>query len=120
MERIKNLSFPDGNVLIENIFLSDDALTVPITNPKEWTGLNDPAQLRTPWAQEMFEMSSFVPESYLSIMREYGYNQLSPQAKMMFPGNSPDIVELGIVMSSATPVLASWICAGEHDWRRLA
>jgi len=106
VDRIRQMEFPDGHVLVENIFVTDEALNDPITNPTSWAGLSDPTQLVSAYGRKMFDMSSPIPEAYLAIMREYGYNQLTTDSRMMFPGNNPEIVELGFVMSSATPVTA--------------
>jgi len=97
------MSVPDGNVLIENIFVTDKALTQPISDPKEWEGVTPETQLASPYAETLFRMSSPIPPTYRSVMAEMGY-KLSPGAHMFFPGNAPEIVELGFAMSGATPV----------------
>ncbi|GAB4474544.1 MAG: hypothetical protein Kow00124_14690 [Anaerolineae bacterium] len=102
-QRIMQMSTPDGNVLIENIFVTDKALTTPITDPKAWTGVTDETPLASPYAESLRAMSSEIPQTYASVMAEMGY-RLSPGARMFFPGNAPEIVELGFAMSGATPV----------------
>ncbi len=100
---IMNMEVPDGNVLIENIFVTDKATTTPITDPKGWDGITDETPLASPYAETLMRMSSPVPTTYASVMAEMGY-RLSPGARMLFPGNTPEIVELGFAMSGATPV----------------
>ena len=39
VRRIMNMSVPDGNVLIENIFISDEIMQEQITNIKKWEAL---------------------------------------------------------------------------------
>jgi hypothetical protein len=100
---IMQMSVPDGNVLIENIFVTDKALVQPITDAKKWEGITDESPLASPYAETLFRMSSPIPATYASVMAEMGY-RLAPGARMLFPGNTPEIVELGFAMSGATPV----------------
>lgn len=102
-KRIMQMSVPDGNVLIENIFVTDKALTQPINDPKDWEGITEETPLASPYAETLMRMSSDIPPTYRSVMAEMGY-KLSTGAKMFFPGNAPEIVELGFAMSGATPV----------------
>jgi hypothetical protein len=102
-KRIMGMSVPDGNVLVENIFVTDKALTTPITDPKGWDGITDESPLASPYAETLMRMSSQIPPTYASVMAEMGY-RLAPGARMFFPGNAPEIVELGFAMSGATPV----------------
>jgi uncharacterized protein YegL len=100
---IMQMSVPDGNVLIENIFVTDKALSQPIHDAKQWEGVTDEIPMATQYAETLRRMSSAVPSSYASVMAEMGY-RLAPGARMLFPGDSPEIVELGFAMSGATPV----------------
>ncbi|NDJ51634.1 MAG: VWA domain-containing protein [Chloroflexi bacterium] len=102
-KRIMQMAVPDGNVLIENIFVTDKATSAPISDPKNWDGITDETPLASPYAETLMRMSSEVPPTYASVMAEMGY-RLSPGARMLFPGNTPEIVELGFAMSGATPV----------------
>ncbi len=101
--RIMQMAVPDGNVLVENIFVTDKALTQAITDPKGWTGINEETPLASPYAETLMRLSSPIPNTYASVMAEMGY-KLAPGARMLFPGNTPEIVELGFAMSGATPV----------------
>jgi hypothetical protein len=103
--RIMGMSVPDGDVLVENIFVTDKALPQPIQDPKNWSGINDEMPLASPYAETLFRMSSPIPQTYAGVMAEMGY-KLSPGARMLFPGDTPEIVELGFAMSGATPVTA--------------
>jgi hypothetical protein len=100
---IMQMSVPDGDVLVENIFVTDKALTQSIADPKAWTGITDETPLASPYAETLMRMSSPIPQTYASVMAEMGY-RLAPGARMLFPGNTPEIVELGFAMSGATPV----------------
>ncbi len=102
-QRIMSMYNPDGPVLIENIFISDSILPQVITNPQEWNGVMANTPLRGDYAQKLRSISSPLPESYRIMMLESGY-QLANGAYMMLPGSSPELVEMGFVMSMSTPV----------------
>lgn len=102
-KRIMNLSVPDGNVLIENIFVRDG---IDVADPHTWPGINAETQLPDAYSQKLFEISSPIPSSYCSVMQEFGY-RLDPSAKMFFPAGNAGVVDLGFVMSGATPVTAN-------------
>ena len=100
-QRIMQMSVPDGNVLIENIFIKPGVLSV--ADASTWPGISSASELPDRYSQTLFEMSSPIPELYRSVMSEFGY-QLDSGASMFFPGEEPDLVELGFAMSGATPV----------------
>jgi uncharacterized protein YegL len=100
-ERIMSMSVSDGNVLIENIYVTTTGLSIADVNT--WPGISSESALPDPYSQTLFQMSSPIPEGYRSVMREFGY-QLESGARMFFPGDERDLVELGFAMSGATPV----------------
>jgi uncharacterized protein YegL len=102
-ERIRQLTFPDGPVLIENIFFDSGALAKPVTDPYTWPGILSRDDLASTYAYELYEMSSAIPDSYLRLFTERGY-AMKPGARLFFPGNSPDMVEAAFTMSGMTPV----------------
>lgn len=93
----------DGYVLVENIFISDDILPQPITSPTDWPGISLETNLLGQYASKMRSFSSPLPASYRNVMAERGY-AISPEAVMMLPGNSPDLVEMAFAMSMSTPI----------------
>jgi len=101
--RIMGMSVRDGNVLIENIFISDDLLVQAIDQPKRWVGVRDDTEFRDDYGHKLKRMSSVIPESYRSMIRESHYN-LAAGSLLMFPGTTPDLVSLGFQMSAATPI----------------
>jgi hypothetical protein len=103
VRRIMAMGNPDGNVLVENIFISDNLLSEPVLDPTTWQGVTFQTQLRNKYANTLRSMSSPLPESYRIMMAESGYN-IAPNAVMMLPGMSPELVEMGFVMSMSTPV----------------
>lgn len=103
VRRIMQMSVPDGNVLVENIFISDQILNQKIDDPKEWPGIMPDTVLKDKYAKKLRSISSPIPDSYRSMMVEFGY-RLGEGAVMLFPGMSPELVSLGFQMSAATPV----------------
>lgn len=103
VKRIMEMSVPDGNVLVENIFISDNILNETIENYEYWPGITPATKLDNEYAQKLARLSSPIPESYRGVMVEFGYH-LGEDAVMLFPGNSPELISLGFQMSAATPV----------------
>lgn len=99
--RIMQMSVPDGNVLIENIFISDNILPNSITDPKKWPGIFQETKLQGKFAQKLQAISSVLPASYREIMAEDHYS-MDPRALMLLPGMNPELVQMGFVMSAAT------------------
>ena len=100
--RIMQMPVPDGNVLIENIFISDSILSYQIYDLKTWKGILSDEKFTNPYASKLLVMSSPIPHSYRSVLLEMGGYHLAENARMLFPGQSPELVELGFQMSGAT------------------
>jgi hypothetical protein len=103
VRRIMSMAVPDGNVLVENIFISDNLLEEEITDPHRWKGVLPTTKLRNKYAEKLRNMSSPIPESYRIMMREAGYD-IAENAVMMIPGMTPGLIEMGFVMSMSTPI----------------
>jgi hypothetical protein len=103
VRRIMHMRVPDGNVLVENIFISDRLLPEPVANPRQWRGILPQTRFESDYANKLRAISSPLPGGYRIMMREMGY-QIDDGALMMLPGTSADLVELGFVMSTSTPV----------------
>jgi len=103
VRRIMDMGNNDGNVLVENIFISNKILRGQIDDPQDWHGVTTDTRLINDYAIKLRSMSSTIPDSYRVMMRENGYN-IAPDAYMMLPGISPDLVQMGFVMSMSTPV----------------
>ncbi|WP_047153274.1 vWA domain-containing protein [Aneurinibacillus tyrosinisolvens] len=103
VKRMMNMKVPDGNVLVENIFISDEILAAPIENSRKWPGIMPETELNEEYGDKLKRLSSPLPESYREMMVETGY-RIEPGALMMLPGTNADIVSLGFQMSAATPV----------------
>lgn len=100
--RIRNLSTDDGNVLIENIFLSDTVLKEKVEDIYHWKGIRK-KDIAIEYAQTLMLMSSSLPESYLGELQKHGYS-LPAGIPMMFPGVNEDLIRLAFTVSAATAV----------------
>lgn len=114
VRQIMAMRVPDGNVLVENIFISDKILTEPIADPKRWSGVRPSTKLQSDYARKLRAMSSPLPASYRAVMQEEGY-ELAEDAVMMIPGMSSELVQMGFVMSMATPVTSNRREGGAYD-----
>lgn len=103
VKRIMEMGNSDGQVLVENIFITDNILQDTIDNVESWPGITPHTVLTTDYARKLARMSSTIPASYRSVMVEFGYH-LGENAGMLFPGNSAELISLGFQMSAATPV----------------
>lgn len=100
---IMELSVPDGNVLIENIFMTDEAVHEKVRDVKSWKGLLPDSFTVDPYTDKLKRMSSVIPESYREMMLESAYS-IQKGALMMLPGSSADLISLGFQMSASTPI----------------
>ncbi len=106
VRRIMGMEVPDGNVLVENIFISENILEQEVNDPSVWPGITRDTVLRNDYARKLQGISSDIPESYRMIMREHNFN-LSKDAIMLFPGMTRELVAMGFQMSAATPISQS-------------
>lgn len=100
--RIMSLCNSDGNVLIENLFIANEILDQPIPNLYEWKGITSRTSLKSRYANKLRSMSSSLPYSYCTMLREAGY-QIASGAAMMCPGESPESIEFSLKMSISLP-----------------
>jgi uncharacterized protein YegL len=103
VQRIMGMGTPDGNVLVENIFISDKLLKAPVADVFSWPGITSESDLTNDYARTLLRMSSPLPDSYQSEMQEYGY-ALQAGAPMMFPAQNKELIRMAFTMSGATPV----------------
>ena len=102
-QRIMQMNVPDGNVLVENIFISDTLLPTPIQDVQTWEGITASTPMTDKYGETLRSISSPLPASYQIMMVEFNYH-LSPSAVMMLPGMTPELVAMGLVMSGSTKV----------------
>lgn len=101
--RIMEMRVPDGNVLVENIYISDRLAPEPIADVRQWRGILPETPLADAYAAKLQSLSSPLPESYRQTLAEHQY-RLATGALMLLPGMSAELVGLGFQMSAATPV----------------
>lgn len=102
-QRIMQMAVPDGNVLIENIFISEGIVKEAIKDVKVWEGIMPHTPLQNNYAKKLRAMSSPIPDSYREMMIENSY-RLKEGSLMLLPGTNAELVTLGFQMSAATPV----------------
>jgi uncharacterized protein YegL len=101
-QNIQHISVPDGNVLVENIFITDQ-ITLPSSNIREWKGYRANEKTGDPYGDKLLAMSSKLPSRYADIMREQqGLKEIREGTSMMFPGISQEFIKAGFVMSIVT------------------
>ncbi|MEU7872178.1 vWA domain-containing protein [Dactylosporangium sp. NPDC049140] len=103
VQRIQQMTFPDGPVLVENIFFNDSALRVKVDDPFRWRGVATPDDVRGSVAGLLFDLSSVIPDSYLKLFVDRGYS-IRPGSRMMFSGETPEMLEAAFTMSGMTPI----------------
>lgn len=103
VRRIMEMEVPDGNVLVENIFLDERVLEAPPTDLRHWKGITPHTQVNGEYAQKLKTLSSPMPDSYREMLLESSY-AFEPGALMMLPGSSAELVALGFQLSAATPI----------------
>lgn len=101
VQRIQRMGVPDGNVLIENVYVADKMLRSPVRNWRQWPGVNRPSQLTNEYSRLLFQLSSPLPDTYRQNMNNYGYN-LQPGAVLFFPGEHTELIRLAFAASTAT------------------
>ncbi len=102
VRRIMEMGNKDGNVLVENIFISDHLLEEQVRDPKNWPGVTPATLFTNPYAEKLRTMSSPLPENNRMRMVAEGYH-VSPEVVMMLPGMSRELVEMGIHMALPAP-----------------
>jgi hypothetical protein len=99
-KRIMSMRVPDGNVLIENIYVGNSISDEPIADPFQWSGVllfNKDSS-----SGNFLNASSGIPNSYCSTMRHAGFN-LDTWALMTVPGHVLDLLELGFYLALSGP-----------------
>lgn len=101
--RIMEMTTPDGNVLVQNVFINDDIIKNDIPDVRYWKGISSLSELKNSYAKKLYSMSSALPESYRTTVNEMGYN-IETNIKMMIPAVDSELLGLGFAMSASTPI----------------
>jgi uncharacterized protein YegL len=99
---IMSMQTPDGNVLVENIFVGSDLLVKPIKNVEQWPGVQSDTEVKNPYAKQLFRMSSPLPASYCENIEREGFS-LKAGSRMLLPCSNSRLIELAFATSGATP-----------------
>jgi hypothetical protein len=97
---LQKISVPDGNVLVENIFITDQ-ISVP-SSAQDWQGYRFNDVTGDPYGDKLLAMSSLIPSTYAQILREQAGLKIREEAAMMFPGITREFIKFGFVMSIVT------------------
>lgn len=82
---VRELSVPDGNVLIANIFIND-RMSLNIPSPKDWRGYQYGEQTGDHHGDELLDIASPVPQSISARMRLEACLKVQEGSPMMYPG----------------------------------
>jgi hypothetical protein len=102
-KQLQEISVPDGNVLVENIFITDQ-ITLSSQNIKDWNGYSASEATGDPYGDKLLAMSSRIPAGYAQIMSEQAGLKIREGTAMMFPGVSQEFIKTGFVMSMVTGI----------------
>lgn len=97
---LQQISVPDGNVLVENIFITEQ-ISVP-TSAQDWQGYRRNDTTGSPYGDKLLAMSSILPPSYAQVLREQAGLKMRKETAMMFPGITREFIKFGFVMSIVT------------------
>ncbi len=103
VRRIQAMQVDDGPLLVENIYLADDALRPAVQDWRQWGGVLKEKQLASNGAKLLYRLSSFLPATYRQNINQYGY-ALQAGAAHFFPGLHPDLVALACMASVVVPI----------------
>lgn len=99
-KKLQEIAVPDGNVLLENIFITDQ---IPAPGAaQEWQGYSYEANTGDAYGNKLLAMSSPIPATYAQILREQAGLKIKNGAAMMFPGSTREFIKFGFVMSIVT------------------
>lgn len=99
-KKLQEITLPDGNVLVENIFITDQ-ISVP-GSAQDWSGYTHDDATGDAYGDKLLAMSSLIPSTYAQILREQAGLKIKNGAAMMFPGITREFIKFGFVMSIVT------------------
>lgn len=100
VREIQQIKVDDGNVLVENLFVSPD-LRVTTKKATDWPGYKSGEDVGNPYGNRLLSLSSSLPEMYRTVMGEMNYS-IQPDTVMMYPGLNLEFVRMAFVMSTVS------------------
>jgi uncharacterized protein YegL len=97
-KQLREISVPDGNVLVENIFITDH-IALASANIKDWKGYRFDESTGDPFGDKLVAMSSPIPAGYAQLMSEQTGLKIRKGSAMMFPGISREFIKIGFAAS---------------------
>ncbi len=102
-QSIRSIRVDDGPVLLENVYIAENALQKVIPDWQLWGGVLQEKNLANDNAKLLHRLSSPLPAVYRQNMNEYGY-RLQEGAAFFFPGLHPELVSMAFVASTAASI----------------
>ena len=94
---IQGIEVPDGNVLVENVFISEE-FSIGTEDASLWTGFKRGDITGNTYGDRLLAMSSHIPELYWRSMWEMEYS-IEKDTVMMYPGVNSEFVQMAFAMS---------------------
>lgn len=101
VKEIQKLAVPDGNVLVNNIFISE-YIKLPTNNIQTWKGFFPEDKTGDQYGDKLLRLSSRLPETYRDNLNTRQGTNLSSGTVMFYPGIDPEFIESGFVASMSS------------------
>ena len=103
VKEIMKMEVPDGKVLIENIFITED-IKIPTSDIKAFNGFMHEEILDNPFGERLLIMSSLLPEPYREPINNTLSTNIQQGTAMMFPGITPEYVRIAFALSGMSGI----------------
>lgn len=100
VQRIRSMRVDDGPVLVENVYITENALQTEASDWRLWPGVLQEKNLAQEDAKLLYRLSSPLPPKYRQNMNEYGY-LLEEGAALFFPGVHLELLSMAFTASTA-------------------
>jgi hypothetical protein len=100
---IRSIHVDDGPLLVENVYIAENALQKVVPDWQLWGGVLQETNLADDNAKLLYRLSSPLPAKYRQNMNEYGYH-LREGAAFFFPGLHTELVSMAFAASTAVSI----------------
>jgi len=100
-ESIKAIQVSDGNVLIENIYVTND-IQLSNGDVHAWSGYRQGDDTQNAYGNKLLRFSSILPESYRTVVNSHQKMCLEPGSAMLFPGTSSEFISEAFTMNGVS------------------